>query len=118
MPALVVSIGNDLEELRTDILELRSDINSLCSVILTLRKEVLAMALSQADFDTELAEMVAAVDQLIAAVEAIPPADLTAEGQAVMDAAARVRAELDHLNPAVPTDTGGGETPPPDAQPV
>jgi hypothetical protein len=68
-----------------------------------LLKEAQAMALDQATFDTELADLVTAINQLIAAVDAIPPADLTAEGQAVTDAAAAVKAELDKLTPAPPT---------------
>jgi hypothetical protein len=67
-----------------------------------LSKEVHKMALDQATFDTELADLVTAINALIAAVDAIPPADLTAEGQAVTDAAAAVKAELDKLAPPAP----------------
>jgi chaperonin cofactor prefoldin len=64
-----------------------------------LIKEVHKMALDQATFDTELSDLVTAINALIAAVDAIPPADLTAEGQTVSDAAAAVKAELDKLAP-------------------
>jgi chaperonin cofactor prefoldin len=64
-----------------------------------LLKEVHKMALDQATFDTELADLVTAINALIAAVDAIPPADLTAEGQTVSDAAAAVKAELDKIAP-------------------
>lgn len=63
------------------------------------------MALSQADFDTELAALVAAIGQLDDAVDAFiasQPAgvDLTVEGQSVADAAAAISAELAKLAPA------------------
>jgi chromosome segregation ATPase len=70
-----------------------------------LQQEVRQMALSQADFDTQLAALVTAITQLDDAVDAFIAAqpagvDLTAEGQSVADAAAAVAAELAKVQPA------------------
>lgn len=63
------------------------------------------MAVDQATFDTDLAALVTAVEALIAAVKALPTEDLTAEDQAVINAANDVNAELQALNPTPPTPT-------------
>jgi hypothetical protein len=66
------------------------------------------MALDQATFDTELGELVGAINQLGAAVDAFIAShagtDLTAEGQSVQDAAQQVQDALAKLNPT-PTPT-------------
>jgi chromosome segregation ATPase len=62
-----------------------------------------AVAISQEQFDTDLKALTDSITALIAAVEAAiaakPPADLTAEDQAVQDAAQQVSDELAKLNP-------------------
>ena len=70
-----------------------------------LLQEVHRMAVDQATFDTDLAALVTAVEALIAAVKALPTEDLTAEDQAVINAANDVNAELQALNPTPPTPT-------------
>ena len=70
-----------------------------------LLEEVRKMAVDQETFDTDLAALVTAVEALIAAVKALPTEDLTAEDQAVINAANDVNAELQALNPTPPTPT-------------
>lgn len=64
------------------------------------------MAVSQEQFDGDLAGLVTSVGALITAVEAalanIPAADFTAEDTSVQAAAAQVTDELAKLNPATP----------------
>jgi hypothetical protein len=66
------------------------------------------MAIDQATFDTDLAALVAAIGNLVAAVDALiaskPTADLTTEDQSVLTASQTVADELANLNPtpAVP----------------
>lgn len=71
------------------------------------------MAISQEQFDADLAGLLSSFDELLAAVEVIankPPEDLTTEDQAVLDATTKLKAELEKLNPSTPpVDTG---TPP------
>ena len=69
-----------------------------------LLQEVHRMAVDQATFDTDLAALVTAVEALIAAVKA-PSMFITAEDQAVINAANDVNAELQALNPTPPTPT-------------
>lgn len=73
-----------------------------------LLTEVHKMAIDQATFDEHLAGLVSKVGELAAAVEAWQAShqgvDLTAEDQAVQEAAASVQAELDALNPETPTE--------------
>ena len=61
------------------------------------------MAISQAQFDTDLKALLDSVGQLIIAVDAalanVPKADLSAEDQQVQAAAASVMAELAKLQP-------------------
>ena len=70
-----------------------------------LLEEVRKMAVDQETLDTDLAALVTAVEALIAAVKALPTEDLTAEDQAVINAANDVNAELQALNPTPPTPT-------------
>ena len=70
-----------------------------------LLEEVRKMAVDQETFDTDLAALVTAVEALIAAVKALPTEDLTAEDQAVINAANDLNAELQALNPTPPTPT-------------
>ncbi len=62
------------------------------------------MALSQAQFDTDLAALVKSIGDLVTAVDALiaatPAADLTTEDQSVQAAAASVAAELAKITPA------------------
>lgn len=62
------------------------------------------MAIDQATFDTDLAALVAAIGDLVVAVDALlaskPEVDLTAEDSSVQAAAASVAAELAKLAPA------------------
>jgi len=63
------------------------------------------MAISQEQFDADLAALVTSIGALITAVDNLPKPtdpDFTAEDQSVLDAAASVRAELDKLNPPTP----------------
>lgn len=61
------------------------------------------MAIDQATFDTDLAALVAAIGDLIVAVDAAiaskPAADLSAEDQSVQAAAGTVADELAKLTP-------------------
>ena len=65
------------------------------------------MAITQEQFDADLAALVGAIDGLIAAVDAAisakPAADLTAEDQAVIDASKKVSDEVAKLAPPAPT---------------
>ena len=71
-----------------------------------LLERTLQMAITQEQFDTDLAAFVAAVSSLIAAIEAAlaskPAADLTNEDAQVQTAAAAVADELAKLAPAPP----------------
>lgn len=64
------------------------------------------MAISQAQFDTDLADFLKAFGDLITAIESgigsQAPADLSAEDQQIKDAAATAAAELAKLNPPPP----------------
>lgn len=63
------------------------------------------MAIDQKTFDTDLAGLLSAVQDLITAVNGIaaqPAADLTAEDQSVLDAAKSVADEINKLNPPTP----------------
>jgi hypothetical protein len=64
------------------------------------------MAISQSQFDTDLAALLSAIQNLITAVDALiassSPADLTKEDSDVQAAAANVVAELNKLNPPTP----------------
>ena len=64
-----------------------------------IRKELSKMAISQAQFDVDLKALTDAITALIAAVEALPKGDLSAEDQSVIDAAAAVQAELNKIVP-------------------
>jgi hypothetical protein len=70
-------------------------------------KGVKQVAIDQETFDTDLAGLVSSVGDLVSAVDswiaAHPEADFSAEDQSVQDAAAAIKAELDKLNPSVPT---------------
>lgn len=61
------------------------------------------LTIDQATFDTDLAALVASINTLVAAVEALPQTDLTAEDQSVKDAAQAVSDELAKLTPPAPT---------------
>jgi hypothetical protein len=63
------------------------------------------MAISQSQFDTDLAALITAIGQLITAVDNLPAptaADFTAEDGQVQAAAAQVAAEINKLNPPTP----------------
>lgn len=64
-----------------------------------IRRRLIKMSASQEQFDADLKTLTDSIVTLIAAVEALPKTDLTAEDQAVKDAAAAVQAELEKLNP-------------------
>lgn len=61
------------------------------------------MAITQEQFDTDLAALVGSIDELIVAVDAAiaakPPADLTAEDEAVKAAVQKVADEMAKLAP-------------------
>ncbi len=84
----------DLEESLNRIEDLLSEIN----------ERTKEMAISQDQFDTDLAALVTAITNLDTAVDALiaskPAADLTAEDTSVQTAAAAVAAELAKLAPA------------------
>ena len=70
-----------------------------------IERRIIDMAISQEQFDADLAALVTSIGALITAVDNLPKPtdpDFTAEDQSVLDAAASVRAELDKLNPPTP----------------
>src|SRR5438105_1598006 len=74
--------------------------------LIRIEKEIDNMAVTQAQFDTDLAGFLGAFQNLITAVDTLiassAPADLTAEDQQVVAAAAAAAAELNKLNPPTP----------------
>ena len=69
-----------------------------------IERHVERMAISQQQFDTDLAGLTTAIGTLIAAFETWRGShpDLTTEDQSVATAVAQVQAELNNLNPPVP----------------
>lgn len=71
-----------------------------------LTGKVESMALTQEQFDQDLADLVSAIGNLVSAMDvwvaAHPDVDLTAEDSAVKEAVAQVQTELDKLTPAAP----------------
>jgi len=67
------------------------------------------MAVTQQQFDTDLAPLITAIPALITAVDALiaskPAADLTAEDQQVLAATKAVADEINKLNPPTPVPT-------------
>ena len=90
-------------------------------LLLTLDRKVDNMAVSQEQFDTDLAALVAAIGTLTQAVDAWiaahPAADLTAEDQSVQAASAAVAAELAAITPA-PAPAPAAEPAPAPAEPA
>ena len=85
-----------------------------------INRKVNKMAVSQAQFDTDLAGFLTAFGNLITAIDNalanIAPADLSAEDTQIQAAAAAAAAELNKLNPPTPVPapaplpTNGGAT--------
>jgi len=81
-----------------------------------IRKEIKRMAIDQATFDTDLAALITAFGTLITAVDALiasKQTDLSAEDQAVKDAAAAIASELAKLNPTPAPEPAPEPTPEP-----
>ena len=70
--------------------------------VLSMHKIIKTMPITQAQFDADLQALVTAINNLIAAVDALPQPgtpDFTAEDQAVQTAAAAVTAEIQKITP-------------------
>lgn len=70
-----------------------------------IERKIDTMAISQQQFDTDLAALVTQIGNLITAVDALPKPgtpDFTAEDQQVQAAAANVQAEIAKLTPPPP----------------
>ena len=74
--------------------------------LIGIAKRIDKMAISQAQFDTDLADFLKAFGDLITAIESgigsQAPADLSAEDQQIKDAAVTAAAELAKLSPPPP----------------
>jgi len=81
-----------------------ADLDRILEIVQTIDERTQNMAIDQDQFDTDLAALVAAIGNLVTAVDALiaskPAADLTAEDQSVQAAAATVQTELTKITPA------------------
>jgi predicted nucleic acid-binding Zn-ribbon protein len=108
-----MSLTGELREFFSEWRELeqvKDLLQTLNDNIVTLQGKVDKMAISQSQFDTDLASFLTQFTALITAVDALiasapTPADLSAEDQQVLAAAQAAAAELNKLSPPTPVPT-------------